>query len=167
MPHKSIKTVEDLIYWEYAKLISGSTVGDRKNWGFVMFTYQKLKSKKIKPSEIIRENKKTFNEGKICVYCGSTEKLEWDHIIPKVKFVIDTFDNSVLACKKCNCQKNGRDPFEWYGRDNMHNIPRLVLGKYLKLIYDIHKKQGTLDSTDLDGDGEINVYDLGVILKTK
>jgi hypothetical protein len=78
---------------------------------------------------------------------------------------LDNFDNQILACKTCNCSKSGRDPFEWYGRERMYEIPRIVLGKYLKLIYDIHDKQGTLDFGDLDGDGELNVYDLGVIIK--
>ena len=36
-----MKTVRDLVYWEYAKLISGSAVGDRKNYGFIMHTFQK------------------------------------------------------------------------------------------------------------------------------
>lgn len=47
----------------------------------------------------------------------------------------------------------------------MYEIPRIVLGKYLKLIYDIHEKQGTLDSCDLNGDGKIDIFDLGVVFK--
>ncbi|OHA84092.1 MAG: hypothetical protein A2937_02760 [Candidatus Yonathbacteria bacterium RIFCSPLOWO2_01_FULL_47_33b] len=166
MPHASVKTIRDLIYWEYAKLIAGSTVGDRKNYGFVMHSYKKLKDGQMQPSNILRENKKFFNEEKACAYCASAEEgLEWEHIIPKVKIAIDTFDNQVLACRGCNAKKSGRDPFEWYGKERQYEIPRIVLGKYLKLIYDLHKKQGTLDSGDLNNDGKLDIYDLGVVLK--
>lgn len=166
MPHASVKTIRDLIHWEYAKLISGSVTGDRKCWGFVMTTFHKLRDGHIHPSAILRENKKFYNSEKACAYCGLEKKnLEWDHIIPQKKCCLDTFDNQVLACRECNAKKGGRDPFEWYGKERMYEIPRIVLGKYLKLIYDFHDKQGTLDAADLDGDGELNVYDLGVILK--
>lgn len=115
MPSKVVKTIQDLIYWEYAKLIAGSTIGSRKNYGFVMYVYKRLKDQKIKPSNILRENKKLFESGKACAYCGSLDNLQWEHIIPRVKVELDTIDNQVLACQPCNNLKSGRDPFEWYG----------------------------------------------------
>lgn len=163
MPHASVKTIRDLIFWEYAKLIAGSATGNRKAWGFTMTTYRKLKNGELTFSSITKENKRICTDENCCAYCGGGENLEWDHIIPKCKILIDTIDNQILACRSCNATKNGRDPFEWYGRDRMYEIPRLVLGKYLKLIYDLHERQGTLDRTDLDGDEEINVYDLGCV----
>ena len=44
-------------------------------------------------------------------------------------------------------------------------IPRTVEGKYLKLIYEIHKAKGTLDMGDLDADGKLTVFDLGYVLE--
>lgn len=167
MPPPAVKTIRDLIYWEYAKLISGSAVGDRKNYGFVMHTYQKLRTQQIKPSDILRENRHLFESGRVCAYCGSKENLEWEHVIPRVKVNIDTIDNQVLACHPCNMAKGGRDPFEWYGLEKRYKVPRVVLGKYLKLIYEIHEKQGTLDKSDLNKDGKLDVYDLGVVLPEK
>ena len=165
MPHASVKTIRDLIYYEYAKLIAESAVGDRKNYRFIMYTFGQLKNGKKHPSAILRENKMLIKGEKACAYCKkTTSDLEWEHIIPRSKIVIDTIDNQVLACRKCNASKGGRDPFEWYGLERRYEIPRLVLGKYLKLIYDIHEKQGTLDSPGLRSDSEkLNVYDLGVI----
>jgi|SRR3989339_449870 len=163
MPHASVKTIRDLIYWEYAKLIAGSAVGDRKNYGFVMHTYKKLKDEHIKPSQILRENKMFVESDNVCAYCDSLENLEWEHIIPKKKIDLDTIDNMVKACKKCNLEKSGRDPFEWYKKEKQYEVPRIVLGKYLKLIYGLHEKRGTLDSTDLNNDGKLDIYDLGVI----
>lgn len=164
MPPPAVKTIRDLIYWEYAKLIAGSAIDDRKNYGFVMHTYQRLKNQQIKPSDILRDNKRLFAAGKVCAYCGSIDGLEWDHIIPLAKIQLTSIDNQVWACKHCNSSKGGRDPFEWYGLERRYEIPRIVLGKYLKLIYEIHERQGTLDKSDLNQDGKLNVYDLGVIL---
>lgn len=59
---------------------------------------------------------------------------------------------------------HGRDPFEWYGLDRKYEIPRVVLGKYLKLVYVLHEAQGTLDKADLNGDGELDIFDLGVVI---
>lgn len=165
MPHASVKTIRELIYWEYAKLISGSTVGDRKNYGFVMHAYKKLKNNNIKPAQILKENKMLVELKEECAYCGNNENLEWEHIIPKRKIELDIIDNMVKACKKCNLEKSGKDPFEWYKNEKKYEIPRIVLGKYLKLIYDIHEKQGTLDCYDLNNDGKLNIFDLGVILQ--
>lgn len=78
MPHASIKTIRDLIYWEYTKLIAGSTVGNRKNYGFVMHAYKKLKNNHIKSSQILRENKILIELNEICAYCKSNENLEWN-----------------------------------------------------------------------------------------
>ena len=51
------------------------------------------------------------------------------------------------------------------GPERYYDIPRLVLGKYLKIVYECHEKAGTLDKSDLNRDGELNAFDLGVIFK--
>lgn len=163
MPPKNVRTIRELIYWEYAKLIAGSVVGDRKNYGFVMHCYKKLKDGKIVPSQILRENKMLVKCENCCAYCKSKENLHWEHIIPKSRGGPDNVDNMVLACRDCNLKKSDKDLFEWYGLELKYEIPRIVLGKYLKLIFDFHEKAGTLDSEDINSDGELNIYDLGAI----
>lgn len=164
MPPKAVKTIRDLIYWEYAKLISGSTVGDRRNYQFVMYCFQKLKNCKMSPSSITKENKMFCENPSICAYCGAVGILQWEHIIPVSKGGPNTIDNMVKACPECNQRKAGRDPFEWFGLERRYEIPRLVLGKYLKLVYEMHEKNGTLDSQDLNADGKLDVYDLGRVV---
>ena len=131
MPHPSVKTIRDLIYWEYAKLISGSAVS--------------VCNQQLHPSDILRENKLLVEKSRECAYCGVTEGLEWEHIIPTSRGGPDTIDNQVLACRKCNSSKGNKCLYEWYGEDGKYNIPRLVWGKYLKIIYDMHKAAGTLE----------------------
>ena len=49
-----------------------------------------------------------------CVYCGSTEKLTIDHIIPINKGGNQDFKNLIRACKSCNASKNDSFFIDWY-----------------------------------------------------
>jgi len=166
-PLGRIKTVRDLIYWEYSKLIAGSAVNDRKNYRFVSYTFKRLKTGKIKFSPIKREEEKQrLLPQDVCAYCGKPAD-HWEHIIPRSRGGPDNFDNEVRACKKCNLTKSNKDPFEWYGEGHIDELPRIVLGKYLKLVYDFHEQYGTLDLDDINKDGTLNIFDLGAIFKKK
>lgn len=166
MPPKHIRTVRELVYWEYAKLIAGSAVGDRKNYRFVTYTYKKLSAGRLVPSAILRENQLLVEAERLCAYCGApADQLQWEHIIPTSRGGPDTIDNMVLACARCNQAKAGRDPFEWYGLERAYDVPRLVLGKYLKLVFDYHEEGGTLDAADLNADGKLDVFDLGAVFR--
>jgi HNH endonuclease len=166
LPPKHVRTIRELIYWEYAKLVSGSAVGDRKNFRFVTYTYNRFKKNLIHPSSILTENKMLVESASdLCAYCNCHEELEWEHIIPKSRGGAESIDNMVLCCKKCNCSKSDRDPFEWYGIERRYELPRIVLGKYLKLVYEAHERSNTLDSSDLNTDGHVDIFDLGSIFK--
>lgn len=50
-----------------------------------------------------------------CQYCGkkfSTTKLSIDHVIPRSRGGLLTWDNVVTCCNKCNTRKGGRLPHE-------------------------------------------------------
>lgn len=167
MPPRNVKTIRQLIYWEYAKLIAGRAVGDRKNFAFVMYTYKKLDAGHMQPSTILRENKLLVESERLCAYCDGSDDLQWEHIIPKSRGGPDTIDNMVQACRSCNASKADRDPFEWYGSERAYEIPRLVLGKYLKLAFDFHELEGTLDVRDMNADGTLDVFDLGAVFRPR
>lgn len=149
MPPPVVKTIRDLIYWEYAKLISGSAVGDRKNRAFCMHTFIRLRDGQIHPSTILRENHLLVEEGtNRCAYCDYFgEGLEWEHIIPLSRGGPDNIDNQVLACRHCNAEKKDKCLYEWYGEKRKYEIPRIAWGKYLKVMFDIHEWKGTLSQT--------------------
>lgn len=55
MPPAAVKSIQDLIFWQYAKIISGSAGFRRENYRFIMDRFKKLKSGEIEWSTAIRE----------------------------------------------------------------------------------------------------------------
>jgi hypothetical protein len=123
-------------------------------------------------SSSVRDYEKEMEKGVACVYCGATTHLSTDHIIPisrgsvdpRIAKLLDSPNNCVRACRTCNSRKSNKDVFEWYGAERMNDIPKLVLSKFLKLAYDLHEIQGTLDLKDPNMDGVLDIYDLGVVI---
>jgi hypothetical protein len=168
---KYVDTVRAFIYWQYAVLIARAA-GFEGNYGFVVSRYKKLSSGEMTWSSSVRDYEKELDQGRLCVYCGSTTGLSTDHIIPisragvdpRIAGLLDSSDNCVCACKTCNSSKGNRDVFEWYGPGRVDEIPKLVLSKFLKLSYRLHDTQGTLDLKDPNMDGTLDIYDLGVVI---
>ena len=171
MPPKYVTNVRQLIYCEYARLIARAA-GFEGNYGFIVSRYKKLISGEMNWTSSIRDYQKDFEKGRVCIYCGATTNLSTDHIIPisrvgvdqRILALLDSADNCVCACKKCNSSKSYKDIFEWYGTERKDGIPKLALSKFLKLAYRIHETQGTLDLEDPNMDGVHNIYDLGVVI---
>jgi hypothetical protein len=160
MPPYAIRTIKDLIFYQYAKIIALSAgIPGHK---FIMNRMKMLSSGEIKMSTTLRELKIQMSGKKSCEYCQSTEDLSWDHIIPRAKSGPDTAENGAWACRSCNSSNGCKGIYEWHGLDRKDKIPRLIAGKYLKLLYDIHEAKGTLNASDLNGDGKLNVLDLEI-----
>lgn len=47
-----------------------------------------------------------------CQYCGTTDKLTIDHVIPRSRGGGDQWENLVTACTTCNHRKGNRTPKE-------------------------------------------------------
>ena len=99
MPPTAVKSIQDLIYWQYAKIISESAGAGKKNYAFVMNRFKKLQSGEIKWSTAIREYIKEREKQDECIYCGVKKDLTLEHILPKCCCGPDSADNSVWICK--------------------------------------------------------------------
>lgn len=166
-------TVFEIIMDEYSKLIADVAIGKRsgllpavregtKYWSFQNRTFKKLVSGGMTPSTVLRENKLLVKGPTECAYCGATGPLQWEHIIPKSRGGPDTMDNLVLSCSPCNAQKSSQNPVEWYfkRRLRMRDIPRLVMGKLLKLVLEEHRRRNTLAYTAFPGERELTLSDV-------
>lgn len=149
MPPSAVRTIRDLIFWQYAKIISESAGAGKRNYGFVMDRFKKLQSGDIRWSTSIREYVKEHETPETCVYCGAKGDLTLEHILPTSRGGPDSPDNAVWVCKKCNSSKGGRRLYEWFGLDNRYGVPRIAEGKYLKLLYQLHEERGTLNTSNI------------------
>lgn len=145
MPPKYVKTIREEILYEYAKLISRSAFNGQIQHGFVNNKFKELKNGTMSMSGTMREWQREQELPKECVFCGATDELQTDHLIPKSRGGIDSADNLVLSCRSCNASRNDNGVFEWLGLKKKDNLHRLVAGKYLKELFDMHSEKGTLD----------------------
>ncbi len=141
-----MKSYLDLVCYEWAKAIARSA-GMKDNFAFIMDRMMKLKGGELHMSDIVREDRLMAVDGrKECAYCGAQGELTWDHLIPTSKGGLNTISNHVPACKSCNSSKGDRDAIEWYRFRKGVYIPRLVWGKYLKLMHEVWQNQGLLNT---------------------
>ena len=143
MPPPYVTTIRDEIFYEYAKLISRSAFGEL-NRAFITDRFKKLRDGNITISDTIREWEREQTLPKHCVFCGATNELTVDHLIPKSRGGSDSSDNLVLACKSCNSSRKDKGIFEWLGLEKKDLLHRLVAGKYLKQLLHLHNQKGTL-----------------------
>jgi len=110
MPPSTVKTVRDLIFWQYAKIISESAGFGKRNWRFVMKKFKQLKDGEIFWNEIreyVRERKDE------CIFCGRKTDLTIDHLFPRLFNGPDDEKNIVFVCRECNSSKGSRRLYEF------------------------------------------------------
>jgi len=144
MPPTYVNTIREEILYEYAKLISRSAYGTLQR-GFITDRFKKLRDGEITISGTMREWEREQELPKKCVYCGSDVDLTTDHLIPRNKGGDDSANNVVLACRSCNASRGDKGVFEWLGLKEKDKLHRLVAGKYLKQLFTLHERAGTLD----------------------
>lgn len=149
MPPKAVKTIRQLIFWQYAKLISESAKIGKGQFAFVMNRFQKLASGEINWSTSIREYVREREEKDVCIYCGKRTDLTLEHILPRCRGGPDMPDNAVWVCKSCNSSKGEKRLYEWFELEHRNEIPRIAEGKYLKLLYSLHEQLGTLEISEV------------------
>lgn len=145
MPPAYVQTIREELLYEYAKLISRSAFKGKINYGFVSDRFKALRDDKITISGTIREWQREQELPKECVFCSEKESLQMDHLIPRNKGGNDTADNMVWSCQNCNSSRGDKGVFAWLGLKKKDGLHRLVAGKYLKQLFDLHTEKETMD----------------------
>lgn len=81
-----------------------------------------------------------------CCYCGcklERNNISIDHIKPKVRGGIDTMENYIVSCRRCNEVKSGRKFSKWIRRIDVCNVINHIIeikkhvpnNKYYYLLY--------------------------------
>lgn len=64
--------------------------------------------------------------GHQCAYCGATDALTVEHIIPVSNFGANKRYNIIPACSKCNSSKSNKDILDWYPKQSFYSAERLL-----------------------------------------
>ncbi|MEO0180299.1 MAG: hypothetical protein ABIM74_00795 [candidate division WOR-3 bacterium] len=154
------RNIRELIHFLYGKYVRGLDGPDLE--AFVRFPHQWKR--------LTREDEELLGTKVSCVYCGRTEGVRpWPVIPPqraggdqRLLHILRGKDNLVPTCEECVSAMGERDVLEWHPR--LEDIPREAMFAFLKLAYQIHLTQGTLDSPDPNMDGRLDLHDLAVAL---
>lgn len=139
MPAPELRTVGELLHWSYANLAmahaavsEGASKYGRKHWAIRSRLYAALRNGTMQIGSIADDERIKMLLPQACCYCGSTEHLAVDHLIPRARGGPDTGDNFVWACRACNSSKGTRDVIDWLaGRGQQ--CPLLLVRRFLKL----------------------------------
>src|SRR5574344_1765181 len=113
MPPKAVKTIREIIYYQYAKIITYSSGLKKTDYGMVMSKWKQLCSGEINWSSSVREWRKEKDIAYRCLYCNKIRPLTIEHILPQCCGGEDIEQNVIMVCQKCNDKKNGRRLYEW------------------------------------------------------
>ena len=79
-----------------------------------------------------------------CAYCGETERLSVDHLVPRLAGGPDDANNLIPACRPCNSSKGSSDVMAWHVRKG--RFPRrAVVRRYVKLAWRWCERHHRLD----------------------
>ena len=158
-------TVGQLLSWSYAQLAMLSTIlkrGDYKfqseDYFFRRSFYQRMYNGRISPTSLVKDEKERLTRRSACVYCGCSDRLSLDHLLPRSKGGPDEGFNLVLACLSCNSSKRNMDLLVWHHEKG--EIPPLhLLRRYLKLVIKSSKEKRLWDSVVTDVSPDVLPFD--------
>jgi hypothetical protein len=154
VPPAAVKTIKDLIFWQYAKIIADSAGIGKHDYGFVMTKFKQLRQGEIFWNNI-REYVKEREHRDECIFCGSTADLTVEHLLPQSHGGPNSEKNIVWICKSCNSSKGAKRLYEYWAiragvEAAKYDVPRIAEGKYLKFAYETLNDYGFLELTETE-----------------
>ena len=139
MPPFRLVTVRQNLAWSYGNLAMAVMAHDRGDSKYSTphymvrsKLYNGLNKETLKMGSFFKDEKLKMEMPKACCYCGTTEKLSLDHLVPRYHAGADTADNLVWACRHCNSSKRASDLLDWLAQ--VSRRPSLYLyRRYVKL----------------------------------
>jgi hypothetical protein len=140
-----VKTIREEIFFEYAKLISRSTLKGNVDYPFVSNRFKALLNGKITMAGMNREWPGDLDQPPACAFCGHTDELELDYLIPLGRGGSPSSENTVLSCPACRASRGEKGVFQWLGLEKSEGLDPFIAGRYLQELFDAHSQKGTLE----------------------
>ena len=154
------RTVGELLHWSYANLAMAhaAVTAKAEKYGRVQFMirarlFAGLNKGTLKLGALADDERLKMVLPQACCYCGRSDFLSADHLIPTKRGGANTGDNLVWACRSCNSSKCARDALEWLA-DRGQFPALLLLRRYLKLAIEMSRDRGIMD-LPIDAAGEL------------
>ena len=159
MVRPKIETIGQTLYWSYANLAMMHAVltdnAERPGKTHFMIRsrlYKRLCDGSWHVGKFFDDEKVRLNFPIVCWYCGSSERLSLDHIIPQSKQGSDGGENLIHCCRSCNSSKGATDLLVWMAKRDQ--FPCLyLLRRYLKLAIQFCTREGLLELPLTEADG--------------
>lgn len=92
--------------------VNESIKGISSNYACPSIIRLKSRNRNAKPKIQLNRKNVMKRDNFKCMYCGSTNELTIDHIVPKSKGGKTTWENLVTACNPCNNKKDSKELHE-------------------------------------------------------
>ncbi len=144
-------TVGEALYWRYAHLaMMERIVQDRaarpgpRHYMIRTRLYSGLRKGTMNVRGFFDDERLKATLPQVCWYCGSTDRLSMDHIIPRSRGGGDSGENLLTVCHPCNSSKGSKDLIVWMRARG--GFPCLyLLRRYLKLAIMHCREIGVMD----------------------
>ena len=160
MAQKTPTTIGESLYWSYANLgMMEKTLEcklkrpSRLQYMIRSKLYAGLRNGSMQVRGFFDDEKLKIKFSGFCWYCGTTETLSVDHIIPQSKGGLHGGENLIYSCRRCNSSKRSTDLLTWMQTRNQFP-PLYLLRRYLKIVIE-HCKQHDLMAVPLPVDESI------------
>lgn len=131
-------TLGELLNWAYSNLAMAHVAVDDnvskyepKHFSIRIKLFKGLQNEEMSVKSFFDDERLKMILPQACAYCGSTQNLATDHLIPKKKGGQDIGENFVWACRTCNSSKSDTDMLEWTSKKEIKPSV-LLLRRYLK-----------------------------------
>jgi len=148
-----ITTIRESLYWCYANLAMAhaavtqqTPIYNRTHFMIRSRLYKGLIDQTMAMGSIADDERLKMILPQACHYCGKSEKLSIDHLIPTAHGGQDRAENFVWACQSCNSAKRDTDMLDWYRMRGEFPPLLLLLRRYLKVVIEICAKGNMFDT---------------------
>lgn len=137
------KTIKDILFWEYAKLISCYAPTEKERAALATQNQLALKDGTKKVTEPIFADLE-MSRGR-CAYCCNQHDLSNDPMVPGRGCFSSELHNIVSICSGCKSSKSDLEMLEWWRPERFRELHPALRRKYLRMLYLCLECRGLLD----------------------